>query len=108
MGDTGSAGLGRIGEHSMPLRELSVFDQREAFGKLAMGSEANRSALCRDFALSSKTGYKWLERHRVSGTDGLVDRSRRPHTSPSLTEAATEAAVLRIRAGRHNARGGGK
>jgi len=92
----------------MPLRELSVFDQREAFVKLAMASEANRSALCRDFGISRKTGYKWLERHRVSGTDGLVDRSRRPHTSPSRTDAATEAAVLRIRAASNNAWGARK
>jgi transposase-like protein len=92
----------------MPLRELSVLDQREAFVKLAMASEANRSALCRSFGISRKTGYKWLDRHRVAGTGSLLDRSRRPHTSPSRTDAATEAAVLRIRAASNNAWGARK
>lgn len=92
----------------MPLWELSVFDQREAFVKLATASGANRSAVCRSFGISRKTGYKWLERHRVAGAGSLLDRSRRPHTNPSRTDAATEAAVLRIRAASNNAWGARK
>jgi transposase InsO family protein len=92
----------------MPLWELSVFDQREAFVKLALASGANRSVLCRSFGISRKTGYKWLERHGAAGTGSLLDRSRRPHTSPSQTDAATEAAVLHIRAASNNAWGARK
>lgn len=92
----------------MPLWELSVVDQREAFVKLALANGANRSALCRSFGISRKTGYKWLGRHGAAGTDSLLDRSRRPHTSPSRTDAATEAAVLRIRAASNNAWGARK
>src|ERR1039458_3369454 len=108
MGGTPSAGIGRLEEPPMPLWELSVVVQREAFVKLALASGANRSELCRDFGISRKTGYKWLERYRSAGGDGLSDRSRRPHTSPSRTAEATEAAVLRIRAANNNAWGGRK
>ncbi len=108
MGDTGSAGFGRIEEHSMPLWELSVVEQRETFVKLALASGANRSELCREFGISRKAGYKWLERYRAAGGAGLGDRSRRPHASPSRTADATVAEVLRIRASSNNAWGGRK
>ena len=92
----------------MALRELSVVEQREAFVQLASASGANRSELCRDFGISRKTGYKWLERYRSAEDGSLVDRPRRPHTSPLRTDEATEAAVLRVRAASNNAWGGRK
>jgi transposase InsO family protein len=92
----------------MPLRELSVLDQREAFVRLASARGSNRSELCRDFGISRKTGYKWIERHRLAGDGSLADRSRRPHRSPLRTDAATEAAVLRIRAASNDAWGARK
>lgn len=33
--------------------------------------------------VSRRTGYRWLARHRAEGPGGLVDRSARPHRSPS-------------------------
>ncbi len=92
----------------MPLWELSVVEQRGALVKLALASGANRSELCRDFGISRKTGYKWLERYRAAGGESLGDRSRRPHTSPSRTDDATVEEVLRIRAASNNAWGGRK
>ena len=92
----------------MPMRELSVVEQREAFVGLATMIGANRSGLCREFGISRKTGYKWLGRHRLAGDIGLVDRSRRPHTSPLRTDEATETAVLGIRAASNNAWGARK
>ena len=92
----------------MPLWELSVVEQRETFVKLALASGANRSELCREFGISRKAGYKWLERYRAAGGAGLGDRSRRPHASPSRTADATVAEVLRIRASSNNAWGGRK
>jgi hypothetical protein len=40
----------------MPMRELSVVEQREAFVSLATMNGANRSGLCREFGISRKTG----------------------------------------------------
>ncbi|ANB17080.1 Integrase catalytic domain-containing protein [Dokdonella koreensis DS-123] len=50
--------------------------QRREFLALAVGQSVPLSELCRRFGISRKTGYKWLAR------DEVVDRSRRPHTSP--------------------------
>jgi transposase InsO family protein len=71
-------------------------DSRGEFLILAGVEGANMSALCRRFAISRKTGYKWLGRSWSS--DGLADRSRRPVASPGRTALATEAAVLEVRA----------
>jgi transposase len=36
------------------------------------------SAVCREFGISRKTGYKIFNRYREDGVDALTDRSRRP------------------------------
>ena len=55
------------------------------------------TALCADYQISRKTGYKWLERHATSGLAGLHDRSSRPHHSPAATDAAVVAALVAVR-----------
>jgi transposase InsO family protein len=81
----------------MPWREVSVVDLRREFVMLACQEGANVSALCRRFAISRKTGYKWLA--RVGGAaPALRDRSRRPKHSPRRTPAAMEASVVAVRA----------
>jgi len=37
---------------------------------------------------------KWVERYRDDGVKGLGDRSRRPHRSPTQTQAQTEDVVV--------------
>src|SRR5262249_1047725 len=44
-----------------------------------------------------KTAYKWLNRFRSEGHSGLLDRSRRPHSSPFQTDTMMEQAVLNLR-----------
>ena len=83
-------------------------DLREEFVGLAMAPGANVSDLCRRFGIERSTGHKWLKRYRSEGASGIADRSRRPHASPSRTDAAVEAEVLRIRAASNNAWGGRK
>ncbi len=76
----------------MPWQEVSVMEQRKEFVRLAGMEGANRRELCRRFGIHPSTGYKWL------GRDGdLNDRSRRPHSSPGRTDAATEAHILQLR-----------
>jgi transposase len=36
-------------------------------------------ALCREFDISRKTGYKIFQRYKDCGLEGLTDRSRRPY-----------------------------
>jgi transposase InsO family protein len=88
-------------ETTLPWSQATVKDQREEFVGLASQPDANVSELCRRFAISRKTGYKWLAR------EDLDDRSRRPNSSPSKMPQEREALVVALRA-RHPAWGGRK
>ena len=82
----------------MPWQEVSVVDQRLEFVRLAESGLVSFAELCRRFGVKRDTGYKWLERYRREGVDGLADRSRRPHRSPGRTLGACgEAGVSRER-----------
>jgi transposase len=91
----------------MPWNEVSAVDLRREFVSLARNEDANIRLLCQRFGISPKTGYKWLERFAQGGPDALVDRSRRPHSSPRRTEVELEQAVLALRS-KHAAWGGKK
>ena len=78
----------------MPWESRTVSKQREAFA-LEATETPNFSALCREYGVSRKTGYKWVKRYN-SG-QGLEDQSRRPETSPNRTPAAVEEQILRVR-----------
>ena len=75
----------------MPWSQFTVVDQREEFVRFARQPGANISELCRRFAISRKTGYKWL------GREDCEDRSRKPLSSPRRTDAALEGKVLQVR-----------
>src|SRR3954451_131869 len=82
----------------MPWQEASAVSLRAEFVALAAHDAANVRALCRHFQISPPTAYKWLRRHARDGPAGLVDRSRRPHSSPRRTVDQVEALVLELRA----------
>jgi transposase InsO family protein len=91
----------------MPWKECNQVELRTEFCHLATVEGANMSTLCERFAVSRKTGYKWLARYRAEGEVALIDRSRRPHTLRDPTSAEVEAAVLEVRDA-HPAWGGRK
>jgi transposase InsO family protein len=80
---------------------------RLEFVLLATQPTANVRALCRQFGISPKTGYKWLQRYAAHGPAGLHDQSRRPQQSPARTPDAVEAQVVALRRA-HPAWGGRK
>jgi transposase InsO family protein len=47
--------------------------------------------------VSVRTGYKWLRRYRQEGEAGLVDRSSRPHESPTRLPPEKGEIVLELR-----------
>jgi putative transposase len=51
------------------------------FALKALKSE-NFRALCQEYGISTKTGYKWRERFLREGLAGLAEESRRPRSSP--------------------------
>lgn len=81
----------------MPWQEVSVMSQRREFVALAERQALPFAALCRRFGISRKTGYKLRARYRAAGEAGLADASRRPHHSPTRTDAATEERILAVR-----------
>jgi len=91
----------------MPWKEVSIMSQRLEFVTLATAENANIRHLCRSFKISPTTAYKWLDRFRSDGVNGLTDRSRRPHHSPSQTPAEMEETVTNLRS-KHPAWGGRK
>ena len=81
----------------MGWKEFDRVSQREEFVRLAEADGVNFSRLCERFGISRKTGYKWRERHRACAEEPVVDRSRKPHRSPTQTPAEIEQKVLQIR-----------
>ena len=68
----------------MPWLNTRPMDQKIAFMKVALTARRGQfAALCRQFGIARKTGYKWLGRFRAVGTvRALTEHSRRPHRSP--------------------------
>lgn len=91
----------------MPWKEVSIMSQRLEFVTLAAAEKANIRHLCRCYGISSATAYKWLHRFQSIGVNGLADRSRRPHHSPSRSAVEMEEAIINLRS-KHPAWGGRK
>lgn len=89
----------------MPWNDVTVMELRREFVTLAAQHTVPFVALCARFGISRKTGYKWLARFAEAGETGLDDRSRRPHASPTITDAETTGRI-RIVATAHPTWGG--
>ena len=79
----------------MPWEYKTVRAQREEF-VLAARQGGNFSALCREFGISRKTGYKWVR--RAQSGEALDDRSRKPRRVSTRTPEAIESKILAVRA----------
>lgn len=55
------------------------------------------AALCREFGVSRKTGYKILARYAACGLEGLSDRTRRPFRYANQLPEPIEAAIVAAR-----------
>jgi len=65
----------------MPWKKTEVMNQKIEFVLRAMG-RCNFRALCAEYGIAAKTGYKWKERFMKRGMEGMEEESRRPHGSP--------------------------
>jgi len=89
--------MARFVGDAMPWQEVDTVTLRHEFVELALREELSLTELCRRYEISRKTGYKWLGRAGGGGEAALQDRSRRPHSSPCRTPAATEAQLVVLR-----------
>lgn len=76
----------------MPWSETCPMEQRIRFVLEALEGWDSMSEPCARYGISRRVGYKWLDRYRRQGLEGLADRSRAPHrqraaTSPDVVEA---------------------
>ena len=82
----------------MPWRECTMVDERYAFVREVDEGKRPFAASCRAFGISRKTGYKWWNRYRATGTvNVLVNQSRAPHKAPDRIDPAIEARVVALR-----------
>jgi len=79
----------------MPWRISKVEDLRAQFVRAVLDGEETVSALCREYGISRKTGYKWLERFKDDKS--LADLSRAPLHAANKTDPRVEAAVVDLR-----------
>jgi len=69
----------------VPWSVTNVMSIRLEFVAEAFGRRRSFNALCKQYGISEKTGYKWLARFRAFGPDGLADASHQPHSCPHET-----------------------
>lgn len=78
----------------MPWESKTVEELRKEF-VLEADKSSNFSAVCREFGITRKTGYKWLERYRADGS--LSDQSRKPRITANKTPEETEKLIIELR-----------
>ncbi len=81
----------------MAWTETGAMEEREKFVRDVLRGEGAMSALCDQYGVSRKTGYKWLQRYEEEGLRGLRDRSRAPLRHPNALDADTVSKVLELR-----------
>jgi len=81
----------------VPWKVLPVSDVRFAFLYQVRELKRPIAQVCRDFGISRKTAYKWIERGRSDKPQPLEDQSRRPRSSPRKTSPEIEQEILAVR-----------
>ena len=71
-------------------------EQRIEFALKAMRT-LNFRALCQEYGVSAKTGYKWKQRFLQEGIEGLAEESRRPKTSPEQLPEGKVCEIVRLK-----------
>jgi putative transposase len=77
--------------------ETCAVDERMRFVIAAEQGQSTFAAVCREFGVSRRTGYKWLERYGDGGVAGLMDRSRAPLHRPHAMSAEIAEICLAVR-----------
>src|SRR6266404_1316921 len=80
----------------MPWKQTNPMKQRTEFVLRALKTD-NFRALCKEFKISAKTGYKWKERFLAEGLNGLGEHSRRPKDSPGGLSELVVCEIIRLK-----------
>ena len=71
-------------------------DERLRFVARLLDGE-KMAALCREFDVSRKTGYKIFQRYKDCGLEGLTDRSRRPYRPANQLPFQIEKLIVQLK-----------
>jgi putative transposase len=71
-------------------------DERLRFVARLLDGE-KMAALCREFGISRPTGYKFFNRYKDLGLEGLLDRTRRPYRHANRLPFQVERTIVTVR-----------
>jgi putative transposase len=83
---------------SMPWKKSEPMEQRIEFALKAMRT-LNFRALCQEYGISAKTGYKWKERFLREGMAGMGEESRRPKSHSEQLPEEELCEIVRLKLG---------
>lgn len=78
----------------MPWEDKTVEELRKEFVEAAKACN-NFSSLCREFGITRKTGYKWIERYDLN--EDLSDKSKKPFLVANKTPPDIEELIISVR-----------
>ncbi len=81
----------------MPWKVVEPMEQRVQFVALHQERLYSMTELCQRFAISAKTGYKWLQRYEQQGLEGLAEQSRAPKSRPHQMATEVQQILLDTR-----------
>src|SRR5437588_91151 len=81
----------------MPWKEHRKMSLKMEFVEKARQPGVRIAPLCKQYGISRETGYKWLNRFKRDGYEGLEEKSRRPKSSPLTTAEELVHSVLQAR-----------
>jgi len=81
----------------VPWSVPDVMSIRLEFVAEAFGRRRSFNALCKQYGISEKTGYKWLARFRAFGPEALADSSHQPHSCPHETPVRQRELLAALR-----------
>lgn len=81
----------------MPWRKTSAMEERYQFVMEAREELGGITELCAQYGVSTKTGYKWLNRYEREGLSGLQDQSRAPKKHPNQVSEEIKETILQAR-----------
>lgn len=71
--------------------------RREEMARDVVEGRLSKADAARTYGVTAKVVARWVERFRIEGSVGMLDRSSRPKTSPKRTEAAVADAIVALR-----------
>src|SRR5260370_40469992 len=80
----------------MQWKKSEPMQQRVEFALKAMRT-LNFRALCQEYGISAKTGYKWKERFVREGLSGMEEEARRPQSHADQLPEAEACEIVRLK-----------